>query len=126
MPNAARTRLAADFLMGNRPGPRRSVSSRSRDPKCRVDQSGAELARVRGRVGRAHGLVRLRDGDQGQLARRAPLERRAILPVGVHKAQKLLQRDDLGHISAREALMWKARRPEGGFAAFCTVSKAVA
>ena len=62
-----------------------------------------------------------RDGDQGQLARRDPLERRAILPVGVHKAQALLQRDELGHISAREALMWKVRRPGGGFAAFRTV-----
>jgi hypothetical protein len=43
----------------------------------------------------------------------------------VHKAQKLLQRDDLGHKRAREALMWKVRRPEGGFAAFWTGTKAV-
>jgi hypothetical protein len=73
-----------------------------------------------------HGLVKLRDRDEGRLARADPRERRAALPVGVHKPQRLLQRDDLGHKSAREALMWKVRRPEGGFAAFWTVSKAVA
>jgi hypothetical protein len=31
---------------------------------------------------------KLRGGDEGQLARGDPLQRRATLPVGVHKAQK--------------------------------------
>ncbi|MBV9681023.1 MAG: hypothetical protein JO046_04480 [Solirubrobacterales bacterium] len=47
--------------------------------------------------------------------------RRPARPVGVHKAQKLLQRDDIGDISASTALMSQMRWRGGRFSAFCTV-----
>ena len=48
------------------------------------------------------------------------LHSRFPTPVGVHKSPKLVNRKDLGNISAGVALMLPQRGRAGDFAAFCT------
>ena len=66
------------------------------------------------------GNVQLMGRDQRELLVRDPLHRDLPTPARVHKSPNLANRNDLGNISARVALMLPGRRRAGGFAAFCT------